>query len=267
MHPHFSVAVLEADHIPLGVAMLSLASQIPADLSWRQVSLISLAMYDPSRTQETLVAYANGWGSLYVQPGRAISVSREASGPAGLIHDCMTAAGSGGGPLIDLDTGYVLGVHVLRSTGLGGTAHPAWELARDPIVWEQGLRFQPDPRPAWLDSWQDAVPASTTGPVLTTITTEPMGWKVDDDVPIKWEREEPREMERLLVGTIDLSMGVYLAENSGLSPFLIQGERPEVAWRLLIKELVKAGLLRSWLQQIVEDPQYAGIAVKLKQYL
>jgi hypothetical protein len=268
MHPHFSVAVLEADPIPRGVAMLSLASQIPAALSGRKVSLISLAMHDPSRPQETLLAYENGWGNLYVQLGLAISVSTEAARPSALIHDCTTAAGSAGGPLIDLGTGHVLGVHVLRSTGSGGTAHPAWELARDPVVWDQGLRFQPDPRPTWLDSWQDAVPAAVAEPVLPTVATEPVGWTVDE-IPIDWGREEPKEMERLLVGTIDISMGMQLAENSGLRSGTVptQGVRSEVAWRLLIKELATAGLLRSLLQQIIEDRQYAGVAVRLKKYL
>jgi hypothetical protein len=268
LHPHFLIAVLEVDQLPSGVAMLNLASQIPAALSGRIVSLISLAMHDSSRPAETLMAYGDGWGSLFVQPGHAISVIREGSGPAGLIHDCTTAAGSGGGPLVDLETGYVLGVHVLRSTGSGGTAHPTWELARDPVVWQHGLRFQPDPRPTWLDSWQDAAPASPTEPVGTRVTTEPVGWTVDE-FPIKWELEEPREMERLLVGTIDLSMGMYLAENAGLSPGSVptQGLAPQVAWRNLITGLATAGLLRSLLQQIIEDRQYAGVATKLKQYL
>jgi hypothetical protein len=76
-------------------------------------------------------------------------------------------------------------------------------------------------------------------------------------------------MERLLVGTIDLSMGMYLAENAGLSPGSVptQGLAPQVAWRNLITGLATAGLLRSLLQQIIEDRQYAGVATKLKQYL
>jgi hypothetical protein len=268
LHPHFSVAVLEVDHTPGGVAMLSLASQMPAALSGRTVSLVSLAMHDPGGPQDALLADGNGRGSLYVQPGTAISVTRESSGPAALIHDCTSAPGSWGGPLIDLGTGYVLGVHVLGSPESGGTAHPAWELARDPVVWQHGLRFQPDPRPAWLDSWQDAVPASPTEPVRPSVTTEPIGWTVDE-IPIDWGREEPREMERLLVGTIDLSVGVYLAENSGLRAGSVptQGVRPEVAWRLLIKELATAGLLRTMIQQIIEDQDYAGVAAKLKQYV
>jgi hypothetical protein len=98
-----------------------LAAQLPSGLSGRLVALIAHT--------------AQGSGQLAIQPGTALQVGEIPDQPRlpALVHDCASGPGSAGAPVIDLDTGYVLGVHTHAKQADGGFAQPAWELARDPL--------------------------------------------------------------------------------------------------------------------------------------
>ena len=49
-----------------------------------------------------------------------------------IYHDCSTAGGSGGGPLIRWSTGEVIGLHVGGEFQKDNYGIPAWELWQDP---------------------------------------------------------------------------------------------------------------------------------------
>jgi endonuclease G len=259
IHPYFHVAEIELDHTPDGVTRLELASRLPADLSGRPVALVAYAhSFDPVTR------------SLLMQPGQARQVGElpdETRQPV-LVHDCASGGGSAGGPVVDLGTGYVIGMHTHGTWGEGpksGFAQPLWELARDPNMWNQDLGFRPNPRPAWMDRWdvRGATPTALPEPPPPTER-----WTVDDKVPIDWARDEPKELQRLLVATIDAEFALYEAENVGLQPGRVnRGQVLEILWRDLMKQASAAGVLRRLLEGLAARSEYQGIAPEIRRYL
>ena len=269
VHPYFQVALLDLDRLPDGVATLDVAAAVPAQLSGRLVAVVSFAARRPEEGEQADVqasVYQERWGELFVQPGKAVQVGQlpdESRLPA-LVHDCNSTLGSAGGPVIDLETGYVIGVHSHAKWLEAGYAQPTWELARDPYVWDCMISFRPNPRPPWLDRWQGAgsIP-STTGELLRD--AGPPRWTVDD-VPIDWTREEPRELERLLMASLDAPLALYDAENAGLPVGLVnRSDPPIILWRQILKGAATSGVLRALLEEISKT--HAGLAPKIKTYL
>jgi len=254
IHPCFHVALLELGELPPGVARLELAAQLPSQLSGRLVAL---------------VAYSGDADGLLIQPGQALQVGEipgDTRLPA-LAHDCANAVGSAGAPVIDLGTGYVIGVHTHGKQPAGGFAQPMWELARDPHVWAHAIDFRPDPRPGWLAAW-DAPEAKPPPLVAPAPDAPPNGRWTVDEVPITWARPEPKALEQLLVATVQGDMAIYLAENVGLPIGLVNTQAPgALLWRSLLNTAAAAGLLRLLLEEIATAPQHAGIAPKLRSYL
>ena len=259
IHPYFHVALLELDPTPAGVTRLELSARPPADLSGRPVALVS---YDASR-------------ELVLQPGQALhldelpansQVPGEPPLPV-LAHDCANSEGSAGAPVVDLGTGYVIGLHSHARKGeeaSGGFAQPPWELARDPVLWDGSIAFRPDPKPSWLDRW-GVIDASPAEPKLPG--PAPQHWTVDR-VPIDWALEEPKNLEVLLVRSIDANIALMEAENVGLPPGLINpGLAAVLLWRKLLEALAVAGRLRRFVESIADQPQYGGIEPQLRIYL
>lgn len=253
IHPYFQVALLELDETPDGVTQLELAARLPAGLSSRPVVLISCGL------PKTLV----------VQPGQALQVGElpDPSRLPVLAHDCVSGSGSAGGPVVDLGTGYVIGLHSHGQKGDGahaGFAQPAWELARDPVLWDGSLGFRPDPKPPWLERWgvAGAIPDE-----VRPMQPEPQHWTVDR-VPIDWGLQEPKDLERLLVATIDPQSALFEAENAGLPLGRVdRGQAAAFLWRELLKTAAVAGLLRRFLENIASNAQYDGIEPQLRIYL
>lgn len=259
IHPYFHVALLELGPTPAGVTRLELITRLPANLSGRPVALVS---YAPSR-------------ALVLQPGQALQLGElPANSPVTgepplpvLVHDCASSGGSAGGPVVDLGTGYVIGLHSHARKGeeaRGGFAQPPWELARDPVLWDGSLAFRPDPKPPWLDRWgvTGAAPAVVSPP-----GPEPQHWTVDR-VPIDWALEEPKKLQLLLVASIDADIALMEAENVGLRPGSVNaGVAAVLLWRELLETLAVAGLLRRFVQSIADQPQYDGIEPQLRTYL
>jgi hypothetical protein len=263
IHPYFNVALLELERMPEGVMRLDLAAQLPSQLSGRVVVVVAFGAPLADRTG----AHDELEGRLFIQPGRVMQLGQlpDESGVPALVHDCTTRAGSAGGPVVDLETGYVIGVHTHGKELEGGFAQPTWELARDPVVWDYLVGFRPDPRPAWLERWKVSTPASAVAPEPIP-DTRPARWV--DEVPIDWTREEPRELERLLVQTIDPQIALYKAENVGLPLGMVsRSAPPQILWREIIKTASTAALLRRLLEELASEPQYQGIAPQLRGYL
>ena len=268
IHPFFQVSLLELEDMPAGVTALDLAAQMPSKLANRAVVVLSFADRDgrvPRALQNGI--YGKQLGRLFIQPGRAMQLSQTPGCPSvpALLHDCLTMRGSGGAPVVDLETGYVIGIHTHGEFLRGGYAQPTWELARDPNVWGHPIRFRPNPRPAWLGSWgnpQSASqhPAPSPGP-------KGEHWTVDE-IPIDFQLDEPKKLERLLFENIDANMALYLAENVGLPLGLVKSSLPpQFLWRELLKTASKAAMLRRLIQAIADAPEYAGIAPKIREVL
>ena len=254
--------------MPAGVTALDLAAQMPSKLANRAVVVLSFADRDgrvPRALQNGI--YGKQLGRLFIQPGRAMQLSQTPGCPSvpALLHDCLTMRGSGGAPVVDLETGYVIGIHTHGEFLRGGYAQPTWELARDPNVWGHPIRFRPNPRPPWLGSWgnpQSASqhPAPSPGPKRGH-------WTVDE-IPIDFQLDEPKKLERLLFENIDANMALYLAENVGLPLGLVKSSLPpQFLWRELLKTASKAAMLRRLIQAIADAPEYAGIAPKIREVL
>jgi hypothetical protein len=255
IHPYFQLALLEFEAMPEGVAVLDLSAQVPSQLSGRLVAVIAIAL-------------RHGASVLLLQPGKALQLGQlpgDLPLPA-LVHDCDTGAGSAGAPVIDLGTGSVVGIHTHTERQTRGFAQPSWELARDPYVWEYGIRFRPDPKPPWLGSWK--VPgARPLEPQPSVPEPESDRWTVAD-VPIDWGREEPKQMEELLVKTVDVRMALLMAENVRFDLTVLDANvPPQSFWRDLLKKLSVAGRLGPLLEEIASRPQYEGIAPQLRTYL
>jgi hypothetical protein len=186
----------------------------------------------------------------------ALTASFADPGVPALVHDCTTTVGSAGAPVLDLGTGYVVGIHTHSKPLEGGFAQPTWELARDPHVWGYAIGFWPDPRPPWLDDW-DALVAQRPAPIHLQPSRRAR-WTVDD-VPIDWKREEPKELERLLVSSIDAQMAVYVAENAGLPLGTVNSAAPPIfVWREILKKArlspASCGLCSKSLQAPLSTP-------------
>ena len=168
IHPFFDVALCQlgpADNdsapavgdeddelgIPLGIEV---AAAPPGELVGRSVVVVGFPARD-SRNEPAAVEEVYGTLSekdLYVQPGRILGIGPLfPAAPPAIRHDCSTLAGSGGAPLLDLDTGHILGIHFAGRFLESNYAVPAWELARDRRVRAHGIHFSDEP--SWMGEW------------------------------------------------------------------------------------------------------------------
>jgi energy-coupling factor transporter ATP-binding protein EcfA2 len=84
------------------------------------------------------------YGVKRLQPGYLLSTDR---GETKLFHDCFTVGGNGGSPVVDLETGKVIGLHVggkppTATAPAEKYALPLWKLANHPEFVKAGITFQ-----------------------------------------------------------------------------------------------------------------------------
>lgn len=99
-----------------------------------------------SRTPHSFLnaIFQDVYGVKRLQPGYLLSTDR---GETKLFHDCFTVGGNGGSPVIDLESGKVIGLHIggtpATTTGPGEKyAVPLWKLANHPEFIKAGIQFQ-----------------------------------------------------------------------------------------------------------------------------
>jgi S1-C subfamily serine protease len=259
VHPFFNLALLEIESNPRGAAPLSLAAQLPFQLAGRPVVLLS---YAASSSGDDVVVSETG--RLYVQPGRALQLGQipGSEGVPAVWHDCTTTPGSSGGPLLDLGTGYVLGVHTHGRRREAGFAQAAWEFSRDPFVWRHSIDLKPNPRPGWLSQWKSDLAAHHFQ--LIEVPAQPSRWNVND-VLIDWTAPEPKDLEKLLVATIEVGIANQYAEENGMVGEINVNQAPKLYWRALMKQAAIKGVLRKILEDIARD--HAGLAPNLRRFL
>lgn len=266
VHPYFQVALLEIDRTPAGVAALDLSAQMPSDLAGRVVILLGFVDEPDEEGDKELFNKIFGTvdGQLRLLPGRAVQMSQAADRPPALISDYLSLGRVSGGPVLDLDTGYVIGVHTSAVYLRGSFSQPVWELARDFRVLEHPIRFRPEARPPWLDMWDQPQPVSTS-PALKS-KKKPERWSVDE-VPIDWQLDPPKKLRKLLADTVDPDRAIRLSEDVGLRIGAISKASPINFWWDLLKKASTAAVLRPLIEAIAEDPEFRAIAPGLKEFL
>jgi len=269
IHPFFYLALLELEAAPEGATGLKLASQAPEQLGGREV--VVLAYIDGEETdapaEVVKILYEGRRGQLFLLPGLANQLGYLPGSPSvpALLNDCSTTIDASGGPLLDVATGHVIGVHTKSVYLEANYAQPTWEFSRDPHVWDFAIDFWPDPRPSWLKDWA----ASKLPDPLSPVEPQPVAdkWTVEK-APIDWRLKEPRELEKHLVENIKLQYAVIFAQNVGFQISRINvNQEPVLFWRDLLTELSLAARLRLFVEEICSDQNYATIATKLRLYL
>ncbi|MEA3012713.1 MAG: hypothetical protein QOD42_1258 [Sphingomonadales bacterium] len=159
-----------------------------------------------------------------------------------LAHDCSTLPGFSGGPLVDLESGLVLGVNFASqasAAGLldgGGYAIPASELARDPRLRALGLEFTPNSPPP------DPDPAAETAASPELVESPPADAMPDSKIEaVERALAKQYRSEKKLVAFIE-SLGEDYAQGVAAQPGRGRGE-PEAYRRALVIGLYRRGLI------------------------
>jgi uncharacterized protein (TIGR00725 family) len=130
---------------------LSVMTQASLPTKGREVCIVGYPMSD-SRVDPQVLArvLAGDYGRFRLMPGQIID---EDTQRGILVHNCFTTSGTGGSPLIDIETGAVLGVHFAAKydpTSLGlkeGHAISTLHLLNDPSIANTGMFAVPTHRP------------------------------------------------------------------------------------------------------------------------
>lgn len=136
VHPYwgFSFLRLAEDAHPLP---LSIAPKPPSFdlLKERAIVVIGYSSFDSRNDAEVQSRLFSGnFDIKRASPGLIVDTERKTTldAPPMLVHDATTLGGSGGAPLIDLETGEVLGVHLSGKYLDANQAACAWEAGADP---------------------------------------------------------------------------------------------------------------------------------------
>lgn len=240
LHPHFDTAILVLGDLPQSLASLPLAATAPEDLDGRLVAVV-----------------AHVENRLWVHPGTTQQMSRSGGGMV-VNHDCRCQYETNGAPLVDLDTGYVIGI-CSRTDFSGGCAEPAWELARDPYVWRRAIHFRPDPRPPWLAAWNDTQPVSQRPEIRDRTANH---WTVEQFET--FEQPEAQSLAKLLVVLQFPGLRRY-AEDVGIE-LDTTGVQLIDASRELMKIAKRKGKLRLLIENIC-NAEPDGLGSKLQAFL
>jgi hypothetical protein len=220
---------------------LRAATRPPADLEGRRVYLFGYPMRDPRNDPAVLDRMLGGlYGALRLHVGQVVSVTDRP--PRTITHNCFTSGGTGGAPLIDLESGEVLGLHAGSHYAPGprglkaGTAVALWPLADHPMLAEAGV-FAGAARPSTQDP-----PAPTAG--LAARRASVLYRSAD--------RETAERVQRVLleagVGHVDMSWVVTASvSNEGMTDL--------DAADFVVVLLTKAALATPWFQRRIRAVQ------------
>lgn len=269
LHPYFRVALLQLADSEGLPDPLSVASTSPENLGGHDVALISCAAKDP---RNDLDAQVRIFGedpdqSFFVQPGKVLGIGAFSEGEApGLLHDCSCLGGSSGGPLVELESGDVLGLHTSGRAGTHNYAEPLWELARDPEVWDYDIAFRPAAKPTWLDAWGEPVVPQSPQP---SPGQAPGTWTVNQLPPLDFAHPTVQLLLQTLFTNIDdVEVAMTFALDSGVTRGTVDDRgTPEMVWRRILVKASTKGVLGNLVRRVHDHPDHGAIAPILAQML
>ena len=284
LHPFFDVALCElgpglttqtSEDAELGIPLgLRLAAAEPAPIAGRKVAVIGFAATDRRNEpadEERIFGSPIG-PNLHLMPGELGRLDRTLNRPT-ISHDCSTSGGSAGAPLVDLETGEVLGIHFGGRPYLENWATPSWLLATDPRVRASGIQFSDDPD--WLHMWALADIANSDSPVK--LAPDPAMPEPDPEI----HYFTPTELYRirdLLVATglarPERQHLLVIGMSLGFISTLPTGDTPDVRLLQVLNILnqthrLNSGELpmRTFLLNAVENSKVFTQSAKLREYL
>ena len=143
--PDFALLELKPrDDLPFPPPLQLERERPKADQAGRAVYVVGHPFFDARTPVELFnVIYATPLGVKHFAPGEVMGLQRvdtDSEAPTvrwALTHDCSTGGGDAGAPLIDLESGKVLGMHYGGEYRVANYAVPVWAALGDPRV--QGL--------------------------------------------------------------------------------------------------------------------------------
>ena len=147
LHPLWDLALLElGSDPPKDVVPAPLAAEPPEALAGRAVALVGYPHPGSLRDTSSYVkVYGKTKAARRTTLGKTIALANVKDGDEAqrvIVHDAFSAEGIPGGPLVDVNTGLVIGVHFGRRDGHGGFVVPSWALFRDPLVRSAAVNFR-----------------------------------------------------------------------------------------------------------------------------
>jgi V8-like Glu-specific endopeptidase len=141
-HPTLDLALLRVEQTS-GVqppTPLTLARELPSDSEQPLVYLIGYpGPPQPDRDQFLVRSiFADTYGVKRLQPGKIKEIDQ--NDPL-FTHDCSTLGGNSGSPIIDLETGLVIGLHYAGTYLVANHAVALWKLADDPLLRAAKVKF------------------------------------------------------------------------------------------------------------------------------
>ena len=173
VHPWWDAAILRVSGFPAGRKALRLLAEPPNPLEGRAVAAIGYPAFDsrcPTDIQNRV--FGGVYGVKRLQPGLISAATSQVQSFGKLVealgHDCSTLGGNSGSALVDIETGYIVGLHFGGSYLVSNYAVPAWELCADERVRKVGILFEGSPGTAgeWVSAWQTLTSPAAEAPAF-----------------------------------------------------------------------------------------------------
>ncbi|MCI5168371.1 MAG: serine protease [Candidatus Electrothrix sp. GM3_4] len=166
IHPWLDIALLELADDPEGIHPCRLAGEPPKELIKRSIAVVGYPTIDAlNDIVDTQRIFKGIYGVKRLMLGL---IGPPSVYDQTITHDASTLGGTGGAPVIDLETGKILGIHYSGTSHAINYAVSAWELARDPWVYSHGVERSDNVLPAWHEL--------SASPPLTRLMTQKLNY-------------------------------------------------------------------------------------------
>ncbi len=144
LHPWFDLALLRIQEKPDGAEPLSLAIADADTTQDTRVAVVGYPSRNPDEDVEIQRQVIREFDSKHVSPGFVDEVTvKSFDGKTGraIGHDSSTLTGNSGSPVVDLQTGNVVGLHFRGNADGLNWAVPACDIASDARIIDAGISF------------------------------------------------------------------------------------------------------------------------------
>lgn len=144
LHPWFDLALLRIESAPDGVAPLSLSVADADTVLNTRVGVVGYPSKNPDEDTDIQQNMISEFDTKHISPGfvNAVEVKTfQGKTSRALGHDSSTLTGNSGSPLVDLETGIVVGLHFKGNTDGLNWAVPSSEIASDIRMIDAGVVF------------------------------------------------------------------------------------------------------------------------------